>query len=194
MTSDYISSLDLTHLFTLPPEGSEWYPFFNRKEFLETVMRHTAFMAECISSLYSLPPLETLEKIYDSDFYDELEHIESDNYRISPFWSYYQMCQELGLKPLKNLTEITKNEKFERNPGLIYLIWTIEYSKLYLVNDNGQSPSGWNILQHFKRIGVTEVFAERYPLLKEEKVSEQAFAEDLAEMYPVKGFAFCKET
>ena len=73
------------HMFSLPSRNCKWYPYFNQKEFLEVIMQRTAFLAELISSAYSFSELGALEKIYDSDFYDELEHIESDTYRISLF-------------------------------------------------------------------------------------------------------------
>lgn len=163
-----------------------WYPFESQKEFLEVVMRHTAFMAMCLSTLYPYSELETLEKIYDSDFYDALEHIESDNYRISSYWSYYQICLEFHLEPVEQGRPIWK----EVSAWYGYLIYVIEYLKLFFVNKNGLSPSGGTIFRALKKNGLVLELSQDYSSIAEENISEFEYAKRIAKRFQLKGYSF----
>ena len=61
---------------------------------------------------------------------------------------------------------------------------------LILVNDNGLSPSGWNILQHLNRIGITRVLPDTYRGLEEKKITAIEHAESVAKQFLMTGFTY----
>ncbi len=168
---------------------NKWYPFDDQKEFLETVMRHTAFSAMCLVTLHSFSESEALLKIYDSDFYDALEHIESDNYRVSAFWTYYQLCLEFEITPVEMGRPVLEKIPHWYKP----LIYIVEYLKLFLVNDNGINPSGWLIFQCLKRNNLLSVIENDFKD-SDSQISEVDYAEQLAEKITIAGFHYTNYT